>query len=290
MVSSEEAGGSPPQPAARLQPDDRDRSMRPVLQSTLDELHTDGFTVEEVGTAEVAALRLAQLAADQEMVNRLRRADFTGPAYEMVKAMLAGYGLPVIRAMIRRRQIYQLCADHGRPVQCPDHVREHLARDEDDRLELAAENVARALPFFRKNALLNGNWNAEGGATLTTYFVGGCIRMFPNAFRAWHREFRMGHVLQLYELDPALDHQGRHPLDARYGDDPVDIVMNADTFRRGLASLRKPRLQEAVAAIVLEDVDYKEVARRLGTTEGAVKNMFYEFRKEAARRAKGRQT
>jgi hypothetical protein len=284
---SERPNGQSPRSAAHLQPGNGG-SIRPIDQAILDELHCGGFVQDEGHEAEQAATRLAQLLAEQDMVENLRAHGFAGPRYEVLKATLVAYAFPVIRAWIRRREIYQFTADRGRAVRCPDEDRDHLARDEDDRLELAVEIVAAALPFFRKHALLNGKWNPEGGASLNTFFVGACLAVFPNIFRAWYREYRSWKKVQRYELDPALDEHGRNPLDVRHDGDPANTVVDMEMFRTGLASIRPAQLRQAVADVIFEGVPYREIARRLGTTEGAVKQMFFRYRQEALRRAERR--
>ena len=57
----------------------------------------------------------------------------------------------------------------------------------EDREDLAVETVARALPFFRQRALVEGGWKPEGGASLSTYFVNFLPFQFANAYREWHR-------------------------------------------------------------------------------------------------------
>ena len=56
-----------------------------------------------------------------------------------------------------------------------------------ERLQLALDTTVDALTFFRDRVLREGRWSFDGGATLTTYFIGACILTFPNVFRLWQR-------------------------------------------------------------------------------------------------------
>jgi hypothetical protein len=173
-----EGSGELPAPASQhLQPQSTRHSEPSAEATALEALHQAEFSADERDAADAAAERMTRLLRDQQLVAQLAATGFAGTAYEVFKAGLASYGYPVIRAWIRRGQIFQLTADRGRPVACPDDVRDHLAlpRGSDDRQELAMDVVAAALVFFREHVLLPGRWVPEGGASLTTFFTGTCL-------------------------------------------------------------------------------------------------------------------
>ncbi|WP_189110278.1 hypothetical protein [Streptomyces camponoticapitis] len=60
---------------------------------------------------------------------------------------------------------------------------ERLTSGSDLREELATMTVALAMPRFRRRAFLEGGWTFQGGAGITTYFMGACLYDFPNEFR-----------------------------------------------------------------------------------------------------------
>jgi DNA-directed RNA polymerase specialized sigma24 family protein len=272
MGGSERGGDQPPQSAACLQPDDSGLGLRPAERHALEQLHEDGFVEIERVEAEHVARRMALLTADNDVVKELRATGFAGQHYDVFKATLAAYGYAVIEAWIRRRLIYQLTAGRGRPVRCPDEIREHLARDTDDRQELAMEIIAEALKLFREHALVQGKWSPTGGASLTTYFVGAGIATFPNVFRAWLREHQLGRQDHYVRLDPT---------EGCSATDPADVVCEIETFEEALKAASSDRIRHAIAAVVVQDVTYAEVAQRLGTTEAAVKMLFQRLRKRA---------
>jgi hypothetical protein len=289
MIGSERPGEQPLSCAAGLQPEDRvparsssgqeptwkdaDEAIDGDLDDALAALHDGGFSADEF-IAEEAARRLDRITQDHAHIEMLRSDRFEGPNYELFKTTLALYGYPVMRAWIRRHQIWGLTAARGRPVRCRDAVRDHLARDLDDRQELAMEVVARALVFFREHALLAGKWTPTGGANITTFFAGACIAVFPNVCRAWLKE---------YEMDQGCDHldlgQLDHLLDPRGGVSPEERVCQVDLFETALKAAGTDRLRRALASVVLTEAQYAEIAEREGTSEKAIKQEIYRFRR-----------
>jgi DNA-directed RNA polymerase specialized sigma24 family protein len=277
MLGGEQIGGQRPLEAAAtdLQPDSC--LTTPALdeaQTALANLHTTGFDTAERAEAEWAAERVARLQADHDLVEELRADGFEGRGYAVLAQTLADYGLPVIQAWIRRRDIYRLTAQRGRAVSCSDELRERLSSDFDDRQELASMVVARALVHFRNIALVDGGWTPRGGASLTTFFIGACIQVFPNEFRAWAKQYDLGAVLATAEEDTDLD--------PRLDDDPAVRVCLAETFQEALVSAAAyaDRLPYVLAAKALHDLDYSELAQRWNTTEDALKQQVYRWRKQ----------
>jgi hypothetical protein len=156
------------------------------------------------------------------------------------------------------------------PRRCP----EHLARDLDDRQELAMEVVARALVFFREHALVAGKWTPTGGANITTFFAGACIAVFPNVCRAWLKEYEMDQGCDRLDLGQ-LDHL----LDPRAGVGPEERACQVDLFETALKAAGTDRLRRALASVVLTDAQYSEIAENEGTSEDAIKQLFYRFRR-----------
>ncbi len=286
----ERGGVQPPaQPVAArdLQPEDPPADSAPPVDlaatgAALTVLHHNGFAGAERVEAEWAEDRLARLQADRELVERLQEDGFDGEEYGVFKAALASYGYPVLLAWIRCREIYRLTYEIGRPVKCSDELKEHLSRDADDRQELAMEVVARALVHFRERALMQGTWDPAGGASLTTFFVGAAVQVFSNVFTVWSRQYYRGRDqvrIEDVELDDRLD------------DDPADRVCMLETFLEALASAgssKNPeRLRYALAARLVQDAQYREIAEDLGATadtieqvEDAIKKQVYRWREK----------
>jgi DNA-directed RNA polymerase specialized sigma24 family protein len=276
MFGSDQAGGQPAMDVAATDLQSDVSTAPPDLdpaRTALADLHAGGFDAAERAEAEWAADRITRLAADHDLVEELRADGFNGRRYAVFTQTLASYGLPVIQAWIRRRDIYHFTAKQGRPVTCSDELREHLSRDFDDRQELASMVVARALVHFRDHALVRGCWSAEGGASLTTYFIGACAQVFPNEFRAWVKQ---------HSQSVGLVHAEDTDLDVRVDTDPADQVCLTETFREALESAAavSDRLAYVLAANTVQDVEYGELAARWNTTEDAIKQQVYRWRKQ----------
>lgn len=273
------AGGQEPSlPGAHLQPG------KPGLrdkQVGLAFLHEEGFSDEE--RAEAAQERMENLLLDAARVQRLRAGGFCGSDYELFKAALAAYGLAVMRAWIRRGEIFNLAAHCGRPVQAGHDVRQHLAiaAGHDDCDELAVETVAVALHRFREDALVNRRWSIEGGATLNTFFVGACILAFPNVFRVWLcAEYEPRHHLRRYDLVPD-DGQTSLWADTNPGTDPADTAVRNTMLASALDLATNPRIRQAVGELALTAPELSEIAKKVGMSEDALKKALSRYRKTA---------
>lgn len=233
-------------------------------------LHHSGFAGEERRSADLALTVLARVVADRDWLDALRRDGFAGPRFEMLKTGLAGYGLPVIRALIRTRRIFPLTYQRGRPVTCPETVRLHLDGHPDDRQELALDVIAEALRLFRDHALIGRRWDPSRGASLTTYFVGAGISVFPNVFRRWLKEFAV-------DRDQVTPVEQVPEVHAR--DDPAVIVCAYDSLRAVLATTADSPVLRATVAALIEGASYEEIAQRYGVSPAALKQQVYRWRR-----------
>jgi DNA-directed RNA polymerase specialized sigma24 family protein len=297
MRAGGQAGGQPPRPVEPddLKPDDPDvDDLSPEVDA--DTFDACGFAdempieTEELDdtqqdvTATLLAEQLERRMEDRHLVEDLRSQNFAGPRYEVLAADLAAYGLVVTTSWIRRRIIYRKSAERGRPVTCPEFVREHLALDRDDRGELALETVAHALVFFRDYALVRGKWSPRGGAGLRSFFQGACVAVFANVFRTWHREFQDGLRALTYGLSHKLDEERSSLTSSVLNADPADTVAGAQWLDCELAKIKNSHLRYALEAVALHESTYAEIGDELGLSADAVKMMLYRYRQESRRR------
>lgn len=124
--------------------------------------------------------------ADIELRDRLQAAGCEGPVWDYVAFELARYGWSVMSAWLKSRVIAGKCREKGRPVELPDDW------GAEDREDLVATAVAHGLETFRQSMLAD-QWKPQKGASLRTYFLGGCVLAFPNALRRWRNERRRYH-------------------------------------------------------------------------------------------------
>lgn len=255
----------------------------PVSQELLTDAENAGFADaselpdDERERARRAADGLARRQQDQEKLHRLFLADFTGPEYEIFAGELAAYGYPIILSWLRRGMIWKHCADRGRPLSPSDHERETIEDNFDERLELSLETVAEALKFFVERVLRAGRWSPEGGATITTYFIGSCLLVYPNVFRRWRREqqrWRNATVAAARDC----------PEGRAIGDlSPSDPAETITARMVAVAELRRmPEPAQRAAALVMDGMSFTETARILGTTDRAVEGRLYRYRQKRA--------
>ena len=293
------SGGVPPlHMRAHLQPDrcdgsqpgcdretvyDLEMGVVPVSREVLAEAEgavsaTAGeLSKSELERAHQAAESLARRQEDGEKLLRLSRAGFSGPEYEIFAGELAAYAYPIILSWLRRGAIWKQCADRGRPLRPTDIERETIEDNFDERLELALETVAEALKLFVDSVLKPGKWSPEGGASITTYFIGACLFSYPNVFRKWsraRRNWQKGMVSAVRDCP-----EGR-ALGDLTSYDPAETVAGR---MAALAVLRRmPDSTRHVAALVMDGLTFAETAEVLGITERAVEGRLYRYRQKRA--------
>ena len=118
------------------------------------------------------------------------RAGSPGPRFDQFRDELARYAVSVLSGWMYSGYVFQLAARRGFVLRPTAAELDEIHRDPRAlRQELAVMIVAVALLAFREHALVGGGWRANGGASLTTYFLGACLTAFPNEFRK-HRSQR----------------------------------------------------------------------------------------------------
>ncbi|QXV57504.1 RNA polymerase sigma factor [Amycolatopsis sp. TNS106] len=232
-----------------------------------------------------AADNLAQRQADATFYNQIVAAEFAGADYDMLIADLMTYALPTLLSWLRRGTIFGQSTQRGRPVTYDERDLDELRRDNELREELAYETIAQAIKLFRTKGLDGTGWTIEGGAALTTYFVGACLAVFPGVWRRWRREQQRERVYDHTEYALDFDTAARKVLDPRICADPADVAAARDLVRTELAAM-KGSLRDVAELVVLHGCTLVEAARQLGTTPGAVEQRLRRYRNEITRRRK----
>lgn len=137
------------------------------------------YADEARDAAEVLQRRLQ----DQRLLQDLAENRFEGPRYRAFEEVLVRYAVSVMRGWLHSGHVFRLAKLRGYDLHPSEPELTSLATVSDARDELAMMTVAVALPGFRVNALIKGGWKANLGASLTTYFMGACVFVFPNEFR-----------------------------------------------------------------------------------------------------------
>lgn len=237
---------------ARPAPGDR-VTTTPVSAAALDEVEADDEQ------ALLAATSLDRRQADLELRNDLALADFRGPGWDRYAWELACYGYAVMMAWLKTGEIFHQCKAKGCSLGSPP-----LEWTVDDRSGLANETVALAVSKFKQQALVEGRWTYNGGATLKTYFMGTCVFAFPNLYRKWSTErVALQHLINI-EYD-TIDRSSPPQ-------DPGEMAVTQLHIWEGFDSIPDERTK---SAILLQEMGYTyaEIGEILQITSRAVEGL-----------------
>jgi hypothetical protein len=240
-----------------------------VSAPALDELDVDDEQ------ARLAAESLERRQADLELRNELALAGFRGPGWDRYAWELASYGYAVIMAWLETGEMFSQCAAKGCNLGSPPPD-----WTIDDRAGLANETVALAVNNFRQQALIEGKWSHNGGATLKTYFIGACIFAFPNAHRKWLTDRAALGQLTDFEHD-AVNRSS--PLQ-----DPGEMAVTRLRIREGFNNISDHRTKCAVLLQAM-GYTYTEIGEILQISSRAVDGLIRrQHERGAGKRGGGR--
>ncbi|MCX4539013.1 hypothetical protein [Streptomyces sp. NBC_01669] len=226
------------------------------------------------GTASDEASRSTRRAAEARMVDILRADNFQGPRYEKTTTRLMEYGWLTINKWTGTGEIFAHTRRAGRPVPAnmttPDW-------DPDARSEVATETVVAGLDLFLEHGLIRGKWNPNGGASLTTYFVGASIRSFRTVYIRWFRSVQMGQAeLDLPPSDPDGASSDRDIPDQR-ATDPFYAAATHDEIKRILPHITDTKVRRGLALRAL-GYTQQQAAAEVGLTEKALEGRIGRLR------------
>jgi hypothetical protein len=198
---------------------------------------------------------------DLDLRDELAREDFSGIGWDRFANDLARYGIAVMVVWMRTGRIFLECArafgsqDKTKKVKKFGLPPTPLDWTDEDRADLAALVVTKALTTFKDKALRGGGWRYSGGATLTTYFIGTCTREFPNLYT------------QLISQRAAAAARGRAEQvtseTATRPADPAAVTIQEDELRRAMARIRDDRTR-VVVQLKAAGYTHAEIAEALG--------------------------
>jgi DNA-directed RNA polymerase specialized sigma24 family protein len=218
-------------------------------------------------------------AADKELVDHLATCGFAGPGYDRFAGELAKYAVAVLCGWMHSGYVFRLLAGRGFALGPTERELEAFSRDADLRQELAVMVAAVALRRFRDRALVGGGWRADGGASLTTYFMGACLAVFPGEFRRHRAESGRWRA-----QDAADARHAARQFDAAA--DPADVVLGELRVREDLA--RMDSRTRAIVALRIDGYRQEEIAEMLGERSvRAVEGVLYRWRVRENRHVPG---
>lgn len=227
-----------------------------------------GLTRRERDKLDDLAERIARRAADTELIAELGRTGFSGPGYEAFADDLARYALSVLGGWLRTGHVFSLT----RALAPSEHELLDFADNKDARTEIAVMTIATALPKFRQKALVEGGWDPEKGASLTTYFMRACVFAFPNQLRAQRRLRNKWHNQDDATRGELVD------LDRGAVNDTADLAVGNSRVvdhLRGLDDRTRP-----IVAAALDGYSQSEMLELFGEeSERAVEGVLYRWRR-----------
>jgi hypothetical protein len=236
-------------------------ARRPSLEDTLAGL-----------TPESTADRTARLAADARVVEILRADNFQGPLYRMAMSGWMDYGWRTVSKWTATNEIFVHARQAGRPVPIRMATPDWNA---DDRAEICTDTVIAGHGLFLEHGLIRGKWTPAGGASLTTYFVGACIRSFSPVYQCW---FRARDKVRA-QLDLRGDDE---TCTARvtpypYACEPFSTAAVNEEIRNILLHITDSRVREG---LVLRALGYsqRQAAEEVGLTEKALESRISRLR------------
>ncbi|MGV9336511.1 RNA polymerase sigma factor [Nocardia sp. NPDC003726] len=253
--------------------DDPDNRLREEVSGSTPAARLDAprhfVASRQRGSAVTGRALPPQIAADAELFDLLREEDFSGPGWELLEERLARHGLSVLEVWLQNGEVFAQASARGMQLEPTEFELDELRRGADVRDELKFFSVAKALVLFRQKARDGVGWAAEGGASIETYFVTGCVYAFVSAFSKRRKEERKWAADTLIRLDDP-----RVPVDeltaaaARDVANPTERTLVRDLARAVLESWA-PR-DKAILWGKVNDKSNREIAQELGVTEKAV--------------------
>ncbi|WP_157762245.1 hypothetical protein [Nocardia yamanashiensis] len=184
--------------------------------------------LETVRGQEVTAESMHRLEADAELIAALQAVEFAGPVWETFACELARYALGVLTAWMSTGHIFAVVRSKRIPCTPGVGELERFISDTDFRDEVADAAVSEALRSFRAKCLAGDGWSREGGASVASFFIGGCVIAFVNELnrhrRAQNREAKA--------VAAVMRHEAGLPTEDRWAPhDPSRQVIDLDVLR-----------------------------------------------------------
>uniref|UniRef100_UPI0006E2648E RNA polymerase sigma factor n=1 Tax=Streptomyces hirsutus TaxID=35620 RepID=UPI0006E2648E len=228
-----------------------------------------------LGGGEDAARSADLVGHDAALLAFLRRSGFEGPHYQQFIAELMDYGWRTLHSWSSSGHIFHRTARIGRPVPTamqPD------AWAYEDRTQVVTDTVVKGSTLFREHGLVRGKWSPDGGASLTTYFVGAAVLAFRPVYIRWYRTHQLGQA--------ELDHRSadtddvlyaQHDIPDQRATDPAHAAATRDHIHRLRPLLPGEQLREALGWITL-GYTHAEAAAKVGMTPKALERRLARVR------------
>lgn len=217
--------------------------------------------------------RLDRMLGDQDLLLQLQLSGYAPTYWGTASAEFARYGHDVLVGWLTKdkmfTRVYEKTKRRPRPPDDPF--------DEDAIQSLATDTVIAALDAFLETVLKQNKWQASGGASLKTFFIGQCCFQFTNVYKKWWRAERRrfaGRDAADWLLTERLNNGIPEP-DAQ--------IIRVDDVAAALGLLSTDVAEQAFR-LNAAGYSHYEVAERLGLADDkAVENLLNYQRRRIAR-------
>ncbi|MFE7092974.1 RNA polymerase sigma factor [Streptomyces erythrochromogenes] len=216
---------------------------------------------------ESAAVRDQRRQTDAAMIDFLRRKDFQGPYYREFMQTLMEYGWRILSGWSANGLIFDRVARAGRPIPTTMVT---TAWADDERSQVVTDTVIKGSTLFHEHGLVRGKWTPDGGASLTTYFVGAALLAFSPVYIKWYKAYRLGQS----ELDHRTTGEddilrAQRDIPDQRATDPAHIAVVHDDIAQLKSLLPDEKLRGALALMAL-GYSQVEAAAEVGLTTKAL--------------------
>lgn len=218
---------------------------------------------------------LLDRARAEELIAEARDAGFDSAAYMTLREHLWSYAMPVIKDALRTGKVARLLNDRNifQAITASDRSALHTSIESRD--DLAVDIVAAGEHYLKNVTIPKDRWEPNGGASIETFFLTGCLFQFPAVYRRWSKERTDHHSLLVGLLPDAF---AASPTAFDTEDTAVNSEMARAVFREADNETR------AILALLATGRTHAEIGERVGLSERAVEGRVYRF-KIAVRRA-----
>lgn len=196
--------------------------------------------------------------AQTELVDAIVEELLTDDESKLVRDYFWVVGFKAVKKLLKTGDMDHTCRKMGRPVTFKRDDRRLLAESLDMRDELTAEVLLLTVPDFFEHRVQH--WEAAGGASLTTYFIGACIRTFKSAYAVW-----------------AKNREQKWIHSARLAEERFTEHLEIEETIRKVYALAKPS-QKPVLDLLYIGYSQKEAAEELGLTPRVIEGRMYQLR------------
>ncbi len=246
-----------------LQPDGRAAITRGEIQAGIDDQ-----AMAELERIEREA-SVSRRRADGELVAELARRQFQGDLWDEFAVELVRYARSVLMSWQRTGYVATLLRQKNLGGGPSEAELEAFRQEPQLFNDLTDMTIARALSKFQDQALRQGGWRTDGGATLTTYFMGACLIAYTSELDRYRTEYK-------HRCGDDLD-DGTFLESIASTERPEQIVASRDHYEGILDGLK--RNERIIIVMTAEGYEQDEIAEVLGTSTRSVEGTLYRLRK-----------